>query len=61
MRRADRQGGTLGDDHKRWFRTQFFQQHHAYLVFRKLLESGHPPDDWQQLLPEAQKQSQRIQ
>ena len=22
-----RQGGTLGDDHKHWFRAKFFQQH----------------------------------
>lgn len=26
----------------------------AYRVFRKMLESGHPPDDWDQLLVEAQ-------
>jgi len=25
----------------------------AYRVFRKMLESGHPPDDWNQLLAEA--------
>jgi toxin YhaV len=25
----------------------------AYRVFRKMLESGHPPDDWVQLLTEA--------
>lgn len=24
----------------------------AYRVFRKMLESGHPPDDWSQLLAE---------
>ncbi len=33
----------------------------AYRVFRKMLESGHPPDDWNQLLAEAQKESQRMQ
>ena len=33
----------------------------AYRVFRKMLENGHPPDDWDQLLAEAQKESQRIQ
>lgn len=27
----------------------------AYLVFRKMLVSGHPPDDWDQLLAEAAK------
>ncbi|WP_338052569.1 type II toxin-antitoxin system YhaV family toxin [Rhodocyclus purpureus] len=26
----------------------------AYRVFRKMLESGHPPDDWNELLAEAQ-------
>ena len=26
----------------------------AYLVFRKMLESGRPPDNWKQLLKEAQ-------
>lgn len=26
----------------------------AYRVFRKMLERGHPPDDWNQLLAEAQ-------
>jgi len=33
----------------------------AYLVFRKMLESGHPPDDWQQLLIEAQGEALRLQ
>jgi len=81
-----RQGITLGDDHKHWFRAKFFQQYRlffryhapskiivlawvndddskrayeggddAYLVFRKMLESGHPPDDWSQLLAECKK------
>jgi toxin YhaV len=27
----------------------------AYRVFGKMLKSGHPPDDWDQLLAEAQK------
>ena len=80
-----RQGNTLGDEHKHWFRTKFFQQYRlffryhapskvivfawvndedtkrayesgedAYKVFRKMLESGHPPDDWSQLIDEAQ-------
>jgi len=26
----------------------------AYRVFRKMLESGHPPDDWDQLLSQAE-------
>ncbi len=80
-----RQGGTLGDDRKHWFRANFFQQdrlffrYHAvakmivyawvndddtkrayessddaYSVFRKMLQSGHPPDDWNQLLGQAE-------
>lgn len=32
----------------------------AYRVFRKMLESGHPPDDWDRLLAEVQKESQRM-
>ena len=87
-----RQGGTLGDDHKHWFRAKFFQQYRlffryhapskvivfawvndedtrrayqssddAYRVFRKMLESGHPPGDWSQLLAEARAEGQRLQ
>ena len=79
-----RQGNTLGEDHKHWFRAKFFQQYRiffryhaqsrvivfawvndedtkracesgddAYRVFRKMLEGGHPPDDWNQLLVES--------
>lgn len=87
-----RQGGTLGDDHKHWFRAKFFQQYRlffryhqdsriivfawvndegtkraygsgddAYLVFRRMLESGHPPDDWSALLAEARQCHGRLQ
>ena len=31
----------------------------AYRVFRKMLESGHPPDDWDQLLSESKVLKQR--
>jgi toxin YhaV len=79
-----RQGITLGDKYKHWFRAKFFQQYRlffryhleskmivyvwvndedtkraydnksdAYNVFRKMLNSGHPPDDWNELLKEA--------
>lgn len=79
-----RQGGTLGDEYKHWFRAKFFQQYRlffryhlqakiivlawvndedtkraydssddAYRVFRKMLESGHPPDDWDVLVGQA--------
>lgn len=33
----------------------------AYRVFRKMLESGHPPDDWEQLLTEASAAGLRLQ
>jgi len=83
-----RQGNTLGEGHKHWFRAKFFQQYRlffryhtpskvivfawvndedtkrayqsdddAYRVFRQMLESGHPPDDWDQLLAEASKKT----
>jgi toxin YhaV len=92
-----RQGATLGDDYKHWFRAKFFQQYRllgaptwtgnpsvahplffryhqdskiivyawvnnedtkraydsntdAYLVFKKMLDCGHPPDNWDELL-----------
>jgi toxin YhaV len=32
----------------------------AYRVFRKMLESGHPPDDWDQLLAQARKEPVRL-
>ncbi len=87
-----RQGSTLSEDHKHWFRAKFFQQYRlffryhakskvivfawvndedtkracesggdAYRVFRKMLESGHPPDDWEQLLAQATESSNRLQ
>lgn len=86
-----RQGNTLGDDHKHWFRAKFFQQYRlffryhapskmivfawvndedtkrayessddAYRVFRKMLKSGHPPDDWNLLLAEARAEGDRL-
>ena len=33
----------------------------AYRVFRKMLDSGRPPDDWNQLLAEAGAEGQRLQ
>jgi toxin YhaV len=87
-----RQGNTLGDDHKHWFRAKFLQQYRlffryhasskmivlawvndedtkrayessddAYRTFRRMLESGHPPDDWNQLLADARAEGQRLQ
>ena len=29
-------------------------------MHKAVLESGHPPDDWDQLLAEARKESQRM-
>lgn len=83
-----RQGRTLGDERKHWFRAIFFQQYRlffrfhagqkiivyawvnaddskrayessddAYRVFRKMLERGRPPDDWESLLKEARASS----
>ena len=86
-----RQGSSLGEAHKHWFRAKFFQQYRlffryhqssrtivlawvndgeskrayespddAYRVFRKMLESGHPPNDWNALLEEARTSSKRL-
>lgn len=33
----------------------------AYRVFRKMLASGHPPDDWHALLAEARNEGLRLQ
>jgi toxin YhaV len=87
-----RQGSTLGDHHKHWFRAKFFQQYRlffryhqeskiiiyacvnddntkraygsgtdAYRVFRRMIESGRPPDDWKTLLEEARQERKRLQ
>ena len=32
----------------------------AYRVFRKMLDSGHPPSDWNHLLAEARVESERL-
>jgi len=87
-----RQGGTLGDEHRHWFRAKFFQQYRlffryhqpskiivyawvndedtkraydrgddAYRVFRRMLETGHPPSDWAALLTEAKQENTRLQ
>ena len=86
-----RQGGTLGDMHKHWFRAKFFQQYRlffryhlesriivyawvnddktkraygsksdAYRTFKKMLESGNPPESWEQLMMEVNRQSSRL-
>lgn len=86
-----RQGITLGNENKHWFRAKFFQQYRlffryhreskiivyawvndedtkraynnkndAYQTFKNMLNSGHPPDSWQQLLKEANKEIPRL-
>ena len=86
-----RQGNTLGEEHKHWFRAKFFQQYRlffryhmesriivyawvndeatkrayesgddAYRVFRKMLENGYLPDDWQALLGQAHGLADRL-
>lgn len=86
-----RQGTTLGDEYKHWFRAKFFQQYRlffryhqeskiivfawvndenskraydsktdAYRVFQKMLESGNPPNDWHDLLKEAEAATNRL-
>ena len=83
-----RQGGTLGDERKHWFRAKFYQRYRlffrfhaaqkiivyawvndddskrayesgddAYRVFRKMLDRGRLPDDWESLLREARASS----
>lgn len=90
-RREYRQGSTLGEDHKHWFRAKFFQRYRlffrfhekskiiiyawvndddtkraygsrsdAYRTFKKMLASGHPPDDWDALLKQAKKDGLRM-
>ncbi len=86
-----RQGNTLGDDYKHWFRAKFFQQYRlffryhleskiiviawvndenskrayesktdAYLVFKKMLEDGNPPNNWDDLLKDADGETNRL-
>ncbi len=86
-----RQGTTLGDEYKHWFRAKFFQQYRlffryhqeskiivfawvndenskraydsktdAYRVFKKMLVSGNPPDDWNDLLQDAENETNRL-
>ncbi len=87
-----RQGNTLGEDYKHWFRAKFFQQYRlffryhaatklivytwvndedtkrayesgddAYRIFRKMLDVGQPPDNWDRLLSEARAEADRLQ
>jgi toxin YhaV len=84
-----RQGNTLGEGYRHWFRARFFgrfrlffrydsrarlivyawvndertlRQHGGksdpYAVFRQMLESGNPPNDWAALVRESRAPSQ---
>lgn len=86
-----RQGSTLGNDYKYWFRAKFFQQYRlffryhleskiivfvwvndentkraydsstdAYRVFQKMLESGNPPDNWNELVKDTKSEIHRL-
>ncbi|QYX34324.1 type II toxin-antitoxin system YhaV family toxin [Sphaerospermopsis torques-reginae ITEP-024] len=76
-----RQGITLGDEYKHWFRAKFFQQYRLFFryhqhgkiivyawvneekskrAFQKMLESGNPPDEWNDLLKEAESETNRL-
>jgi toxin YhaV len=35
-------------------------KHDAYRVFQKMLETGHPPEDWESLLNQAKSNVQRL-
>lgn len=91
LRSDYRQGATLGQDRKHWFRAKFFQQYRlffrchapskiivyawvndeqtkraydshqdAYRVFKKMLETGCPPDDWDSLFYTAKAQAKQL-
>jgi toxin YhaV len=86
-----RQGDTLGEQYKHWFRAKFFQQYRlffrfnreqkiivyawvndensqrayesntdAYRVFQKMLNKGNPPNSWQELVEQSQKETARF-
>ncbi len=86
-----RQGTTLGDSYKHWFRAKFFQQYRlffryhleskiivfawvndedtkraynsktdAYQKFKKMLNIGQPPNDWNELLKQSKSEMIRL-
>lgn len=88
---AFRQGNTLGNNRKYWFRAKFFQQYRlfyrfdstakiivlawvndektlraygrktdVYAVFKGMLDSGNPPDDFDALMKEALAAAERF-
>lgn len=86
-----RQGTTLGDSYKHWFRAKFFQQYRlffryhlggkiivfawvndedtkrayktkkdAYQIFKKMLKTGTPPNDWDELFKQSILETKRL-
>jgi toxin YhaV len=66
-----RQGDTLGEDYKHWFRAKFLQQYRLFfryqaqakvilLAWVNELEGGKPPDSWDDLLKEAGTGEERL-
>ncbi|CAN2039333.1 ribosome-dependent mRNA interferase toxin YhaV [Candidatus Magnetomoraceae bacterium gMMP-15] len=86
-----RQGTTLGNSYKHWFRAKFFQQYRlffryhleskiivfawvndentkraykakkdAYQIFKKMLNNGNPPNDWDELLEQSKLEMKRL-
>jgi toxin YhaV len=56
---AFRQGGTLGDHRKHWFRANGSKTD-AYATFKGMLEDGNPPDNFDALLKEAAAAGKRF-
>lgn len=61
-----RQGNTLGEAHKHWFRAKFFQQYRLFFRYHAqtkviVFATTSPPDNWELLLAEARTVSARLQ
>lgn len=61
-----RQGSTLGETHKHWFRAKFFQQYRLFFRYHAqskviVFATTSPPDNWELLLAEARVASARLQ
>jgi toxin YhaV len=60
-----RQGSTLGEEHKHWFRVKFFQQYRLFFRYHAqtkiiVFAATRPPDNWELLLAEAQAASAQL-
>ena len=47
----------VNDDHSK---RAYTSKTDAYLTFKKMLKSGHPPDNWEDLITEAKKATNRL-